>query len=242
MRSAGAPAHPAGHERPRAPANPRDGYLDRFVHRRLSWALTRLLLGTPLTPNAVTVAGVALGVAGGALIGAPGPAALLAGVVCLVTSGVLDCADGELARLRRSESRLGHWLDIVGDTLVHTAFLAGIAVRTARAGSHPGWPLLLLLGLGVLGAFAAITLSEQPERRRREIGTWEDRILDGVLSPLTTRDWYVFPVALALAGRLEWLVPAAAVGAHLFWIAVVVLLVRVSRAEGRPVPGARAPH
>ena len=55
-------------------------------------------------------------------------------------------------------------------------------------------------------------------------------MLDGVLGPLTTRDWYVFPVAFALAGRLDWLVPAAAVGAHVFWLVTLVLLARVLRA------------
>ena len=49
----------------------------------------------------------------------------------------------------------------------------------------------------------------------------------GVLSPLSTRDWYVFIVAFALAGQLEWLVPAAAVGAQVFWVAGLVALVRV---------------
>src|SRR5439155_667074 len=100
--------------------NPRDGYLDRLLRRRLSRPLTRLLLRTPVTPNAVTVVGIALGVAGGLL-------------------------------------------------------------------------------------------------------------LDRVLSPLTTRDWHVFPVVFALAGRLGLLVPAAAVGANLFWVTGLVLLLRVLR-------------
>ena len=50
-----------------------------------------------------------------------------------------------------------------------------------------------------------------------------------MLSPLTTRDWHVFPVLFALAGRLDLLVPAAAVGAHLFWVTGLVLLMRVLR-------------
>ena len=46
---------------------------------------------------------------------------------------------------------------------------------------------------------------------------WENRVIDRILSPLTTRDWHVFPVAFAALGALAWLVPAAAVGAQLFW-------------------------
>src|SRR5205814_542512 len=136
--------------------NPRDGYLDG-LRRRLSRPLTRLLVRTPVTPNAVTMIGIALGVVGGLLLGVPGVAPVVAAIVLLEASGVLDCSDGELARLRFAESRFGHWLDVTGDTVVHVAVLAGIAQRVARAGSAPGWPLLAALLLGVLGAFAMIS-------------------------------------------------------------------------------------
>ena len=210
--------------------NPRDGYLDRLVNRRCSRPLTRLLLPTGLTPNHVTVIGVALGIAGGLLLGAASMAGVLAGVVALFVSGVLDCCDGEIARIKLTESRLGHLLDIVGDTLVHAALLAGIATQLARTGAWPGNATLILLAVGVAGAFAAITWSEQTERRRHHVANaWENRVLDGVLSPLTTRDWYVFPVAFALAGRLDVLLPAAAWGAQVFWMTVAVLVWHVLR-------------
>jgi 1L-myo-inositol 1-phosphate cytidylyltransferase / CDP-L-myo-inositol myo-inositolphosphotransferase len=212
------------------PGNPRDGYIDRLLYRPLARPLTRALLPTPISPNAVTLASAAIGVSGGWLVGSGDAAGVLAGVACLVASGILDCCDGELARLRHAESGLGHVLDVAGDTLVAVALLAGIVRRLVRSGPVPGWTVLAALGLGVAGAFAAITWSEVTEPRRRRVARWENRVLDGVLGPLTTRDWYVFPVAFALAGRLGWLVPAAAVGAHVFWIVTVVLLVRVLRA------------
>jgi phosphatidylglycerophosphate synthase len=206
--------------------NPRDGYLDRLLHRRLSRPLTRRLLGTPLTPNAVTVVGIALGVAGGLLLALPGPAAVVATVALLIASSVLDCVDGELARLCHAESRLGHWLDIVGDTVVHLALLVGIAGRIAATGDAPGWTVLGTLGVGVLGAFAVVTWSEASEDRRRAAGGWENWLLDRVLAPLSTRDWHLFPLAFALAGRLDALVPAAAVGANVFWLLALALLLR----------------
>jgi phosphatidylglycerophosphate synthase len=218
----------------RALENPRDGYLDRLLHRRLSRPVTRVLLRTPVTPNAVTAVGIALGVAGGAALGLPGPAAVAAAVALLVASGVLDCSDGEIERIRFGESRLGHWLDVSGDTAVHLALLGGIATRIARSGDAPGWSLLGVLLLGILGAFATITWSEETEARRHRVPGWENRLLDGVLSPLTTRDWHVFPVLLALVGRLDLLVPAGAIGAHAFWVVALVLLRRVLR---RSPPG-----
>jgi phosphatidylglycerophosphate synthase len=210
--------------------NPRDGYLDRWLNRHLSRPLTRVLLRTPLMPNHVTLAGVLIGIWGGLLLGSPTIAGVLGGVAALVLSGVLDCCDGEIARIRFAESRIGHLLDVVGDTLVHGALLAGIAMQLARTGDWPGTGTLVALGLGIAGAFAAITWSEQTEARRHRAGdAWENRVLEGVLSPLTTRDWYVFPVLFALAGRLDALVAAAAWGAHVFWAAVAVLVWRVLR-------------
>jgi phosphatidylglycerophosphate synthase len=209
--------------------NPRDGWLDRLFRRRLSRPLTRLLIRTPVTPNALTAIGIAVGVAGGLLLGLPGMAAVVVAIALLEVSAVLDCSDGELARLRFAESRLGHWLDMAGDTVVHLAVLAGIARRIARAGSAPGSWLLAALFVGVLGAFAMISWSEATEARRRRVAGWENRLLDGVLSPLTTRDWHVFPLLFALAGRLDLLVAAAAVGANVFWATGLVLLLRALR-------------
>jgi phosphatidylglycerophosphate synthase len=210
--------------------NARDGYLDRVIHRRLSRPTTRLLLRTPLTPNHVTVIGVLIGIVGGLLVGSPSVAGVLAGIGALLFSGVLDCSDGEIARIKFTESRLGHLLDVTGDTLVHVALLGGIARQLACIGTWPGAATLGLLGLGVAGAFAAITWSEQTEERRHRVrDAWENRVLDGILSPMTTRDWYVFPIAFAVAGRLDLLVSAAAWGAQVFWVTVAALVWRVSR-------------
>ncbi len=209
--------------------NVHDGHLDRILYRRLSRPLTRLLLRTPLSPNVVTLLGIVFGVLGGLALGATSVAGVTAGVAGLIASGVLDCSDGELARLRFAESRLGHWLDMAGDTVVHLAVLGGLARRLVHGAEVPGWPVLALLALGVAGAFAVISWSEVAESRRRGAGGWENRVLDGVLGPLSTRDWYVFVVPFALAGRLDWLVRGAAIGAHVFWMVALVLLVRVLR-------------
>jgi phosphatidylglycerophosphate synthase len=209
--------------------NHRDGYLDRILHRHLSRPLTRQILRTPLTPNAVTVLGIAIGILGGLSLSVPGALGATLAVALLTLSSVLDCCDGEVARIRFSESRLGHLLDITGDTLVHLGLFAGIARRLAASGATPSTEVLTVLGLGVLGAFLVITWSEATETRRMTDPGIENRILANVLSPLTTRDWYVFPLAFALAGRLDALVPAAAVGAHVFWIVTLVVLRRVLR-------------
>jgi phosphatidylglycerophosphate synthase len=209
--------------------NPRDGWIDRIVFRRLSRPLTRRLLPSGVSPNAVTIAGILVGIAGGLLLGAPHPALVALGVVALVVSGVLDCSDGEIARLRFAESRFGHWLDITGDTAVHAAVLGGIVLGLRGSGHVPSGATLAALALGVIGAFAVVTWSELTEERRHRAGGWENRVLDGVLGPLSTRDWHVFVIGFALAGRLDRLVVGGAVGAHVFWLTGLVLVLRVLR-------------
>lgn len=207
--------------------NHRDGWLDRILHRHLSRPISSRLLAHGTNPNAVTVVGVAVGALGGLMLGFPSIFSVVLAIALLVLSGVLDCVDGELARAGFAESRLGHVLDVTGDTVVHLAVLGGIAMRLAADGvSVPAWAPWLL-GLGVLGSFASITWSEANETRRRRVSGWENRLLDGVLSPITTRDWYVFPIAFAALGRLDLLVLGAAIGAHVFWIAVAWLVWRV---------------
>jgi phosphatidylglycerophosphate synthase len=207
------------------------------VHRRLSRPLSRLLLRRGTSPHVVTAAGIAVGVVGGVLVGSAGTATVAVAVLLLLLSNVLDCSDGEIARARFAESKRGHRLDVMGDTLVHLAVLAGIARRLVADGQVPPAWAIVLLGLGVLGSFAAISWSEATETRRYEVATWENGILDAVLAPLTTRDWYVFPVLFALVGRLDWLVPAAAVGANVFWPTGLVLVRRVlSRTPKTTIP------
>jgi phosphatidylglycerophosphate synthase len=209
--------------------NPRDGYLDRLIFRRLSPPLTRLLLRARWSPNAVTVFGTLLGVVGGLSLALAWPFGATLAVTLLAASSILDCSDGELARLRHRESRFGHVLDVTGDTLVHGTLFAGIALVLGHDGAFPDRGTLIVLATGVAAAFAAITWSEATEGRRHRVAVWENRVLDGVLAPLTTRDWYVFPLGFALAGRLDALVTGAAVGAHVFWVSVTVLVARALR-------------
>jgi phosphatidylglycerophosphate synthase len=222
----------------RALENPRDGYIDRLLYRRLSRPVTRLLLRTRLTPNQITIAGTLLGIAGGAFLALPTWLGIALGVVCLMASSVLDCCDGELARLRFTESNIGHLLDVTGDTLVHGALVGGLSARLIASGQTPGWPTLAALGLGIAGAFAAISWAESVESERRSVPSIENRLLDGLLSPLSTRDWYVFPLAFAAFGRLGYFPLAAAVGAHVFWPLVLIATARALRRSREAAPQA----
>ena len=209
-------------------ANPQDGFLDRHLNRPLSRRLTRMLAPLPMSANFITVLSLLVGLVAAFCFAAGDYRRSLLGAMLLQVSAVLDCCDGELARLRFEESQLGHWLDIVGDTLVHVAVFAGIAwgMAVTEGGRVP-----LLIGAvlmaGVVPSFALVTYAEKAEVARTASRLWEGRVIAQMLMVLTNRDFSVLIFLFALLGTLDWFLWGAALGAHLFWLTLFWLLWRV---------------
>jgi phosphatidylglycerophosphate synthase len=113
------------------------------------WALQR----TPITPNQVTFLSAIVAAGACAMLALlPGHAWLIAAAVVFELSFVLDCADGQLARLRRTASPLGHLLDFLMDELKAMLVLASVAVRLW---TERGDQRFLLIGLGGLFCLAS---------------------------------------------------------------------------------------
>ena len=92
----------------------RDEPWNTFVCRPIAAVFVQLLAGTRITPNQVTLSSLCLAlVAAGLLIGVPGRAGLVIGIVVYELSYVLDCVDGMLARYRGIQSLKGHLLDFL---------------------------------------------------------------------------------------------------------------------------------
>ncbi|MFW6051289.1 MAG: CDP-alcohol phosphatidyltransferase family protein [Myxococcota bacterium] len=89
-----------------------------YVHRPLAYAFVWAVYRTPVTPNAVTLLAMLVGLTAGGLWiwGAPG--AMLAGGILLWASAILDGADGILARAKRMQSDFGRALDGSADMIV----------------------------------------------------------------------------------------------------------------------------
>ncbi len=82
--------------------------------RRIAAVIVIIINPTPITPNIVTVVSFAVNMVANyqLLNNQLGMAALL-----YFFSYVLDCADGQLARLRNSVSQFGIYLDLISDNL-----------------------------------------------------------------------------------------------------------------------------
>ena len=143
-----------------------DGLLDRrsgehwagrTYMRRISVHLTRALVGTPVTPNGLTLAMLGAGVAAGAALVAPGLAGAVLSALLVQVYLLLDCSDGELARWRRQTSPTGVYLDRVGHYLAEAALLVGAGFR-AGSGQAGGWAVL-----GCLAALGAVLIKAETD-------------------------------------------------------------------------------
>jgi phosphatidylglycerophosphate synthase len=124
--------------------------IDVWVHRPPAYVLARILMPTPVSPNSVTVGSIILGLAAGAAIFAGFPWHLQAAGMLIFSSAVLDCADGQLARLRKSSSAFGRMLDGVADLVVSTVVVGGGAWLVMRKYHEPAWVFAVASVLTVL--------------------------------------------------------------------------------------------
>ena len=94
-------------------------WFDLHFHRPLGFLWAKLFAKLGISPNAITVASIFMGVAGGALLyfGQPHLAWLnWIGMLLIIWADKFDSADGQLARLTQQYSRMGRILDgVSGD-------------------------------------------------------------------------------------------------------------------------------
>ena len=210
--------------------NPNDGLMDTLLNRKLSRPLTHVFLRTPLTPNQVTGLSFLVGLLGAGcfLLGSYGWT--LVGALLLQASTVLDCVDGEIARVKMLESPFGEWLDITLDTVVHVAIFIGVGVAVWKQVGLAAAPLLGgLLAAGALISFPLVTLAEKTETRGRARGGWEDVWIAKLVGGLASRDYSLLILASVLAGKLDWFLWTAAIGAQVFWLVLLALLWKAGR-------------
>src|SRR5437763_976907 len=97
----------------------------RLYMRRVSPYLTRALVPTRVSPNAVTGLMSVVGLGAAALISTDGVAAAVGAALLIQLQLLLDCTDGELARVRGQSSPAGVYLDRIGHYLTEAALPVG---------------------------------------------------------------------------------------------------------------------
>jgi phosphatidylglycerophosphate synthase len=144
---------------------PKDIFWNKYVARPAAAVLLVPLAKSSVTPNQVTFASLLVFAAAVAiLVAMPGHLGLLLGVLVIELSYVLDCVDGQLARLRGTSSPIGAHLDFLMDELKAFLLVAAVGVRLWWEKEAPFWMLEGLVGLvAVASAISLTTFVRRPE-------------------------------------------------------------------------------
>ncbi len=204
-----------------------EGFVDRHFNRKLSALFTRFFFRAGLSANAVTALATLIGLLAASAIAHGTYLAGLVGALLFQLSAVVDCCDGEIARLTFTESKLGEQLDLLGDNLVHMAIFAGMswAVFLQQGGWQSGvaaaWGPLALGGAAILANGLSLWLVMRA-KALRDRGAIVDPAaaarVEFLLRNMASRDFSAIVLAFALLGRLDIFLWLAAIGANAFWV------------------------
>lgn len=118
---------------------PLDAPICRYFYRPLARPLTILFLRSPLSPNAISILSILLSLAGCAIAASGDLRTHVIGLLVLLSGGIVDTNDGEVARLRLEMSKTGAWIDAMGDDMARIGLLLGMGGHVAA--THPSWPV-----------------------------------------------------------------------------------------------------
>jgi phosphatidylglycerophosphate synthase len=131
----------------------RDNFWTEWISRPPAAVLGWMLKGTRVTPNQVSFLAIAVAAGGGAtLIFWRTWLGLIVAGLLLQLAYVIDCVDGQLARIKSMASPVGALLDFMLDEVKAFLVIASAAARLYLQSHDPKW---LLIGLG--GLFVAAT-------------------------------------------------------------------------------------
>src|SRR5258708_21819276 len=131
--------------------------IDIYVHRPLAYLLARACYSLPVSPDAITGLSILAGIASAVSLLSAFPYHLQIGGLLLFGSAVLDCADGQLARMRGTSSVVGRMLD--GSADLFTVGAAAPATVWVIWRSVDCSPLLAKLAVGGLCCITMVTSS-----------------------------------------------------------------------------------
>lgn len=194
-------------------------FFDLWFYRPLAFLFVKAVYPTNLTPNQITYMSMLLGVIGGICFGVGTPAAIIAGAILLVIYDILDCSDGQLARLKKNGTRIGRILDGVSDYIVDVTVYVGIGISFAGTSEDPTFWWMLLVGAGISNVVHAIL-----------VDYYRNRFLDVVLQRTSTfeEDLAAFEIERKEMQRK---------GGHWFERILIAVYVGYSRLQSRITSG-----
>ena len=195
--------------------------------RHISKPISRVLILTPLTPNQITTMSLILGVTGSFLFLNSESEYKILGALIFLISYIFDNCDGEVARFKNLTSNFGKSFDTFVDWVVHTVFFIILGYGTAQETGNNIWLWLGMIGSigGTINYLIVTFLKPQDDvniilEEKNLPVTLKERIIF-IFRELFRADFCFIVLILALANFLWVLLPAAAIGAQVYWIMII---------------------
>ncbi len=130
---------------------------DLFFYRPIAYMLVVPLSKTPITPNQVTILSLLAGLIAAYYFSIGVASALMFAAVWYTLANILDCADGQLARIKKNGTPLGRLVDGIADYISSIAIFLGIGFGLDAQGNSQ-W--LFVVAAGISSALHAMKFDE----------------------------------------------------------------------------------
>ena len=192
--------------------------MDFWVNSYFSLKISSLLVKTSITPNALTLFGLVIGLLSAWQFSQGGYWGGLLGGLAFVGTAIWDCCDGDVARLKFMESDFGDTLDTTCDNLNNVFAFTGIMIGMAMNSgfSHALIPYTLL-GVGGSLIFYFIYFPKGGIGSFFH-GTW---IYD-LIQHLASRNFVYIAFLFGVFGHMDWFLWLSGFGSNLFAMALYI--------------------
>lgn len=150
-------------------------YFDLYFYRPLAFLFVKLIYKTSITPNQLTIISIILGICSGIMYSKGWPNGFIFGAIVFMIYNIIDCSDGQLARLKNNGTNVGRIIDGIGDYISTASVFIGIGLGFAnhQENSRFWWTLIIICGISI--AIQSIL-----------VDYYRNRFLDTVLQKMNT--------------------------------------------------------
>jgi len=211
-----------------------EGWMALHINRKVSLAVTRRLMRTAVTPNHMTGVSMLLGLMGAGCFTYPAHGMQILGALLFLSHSILDGCDGELARLKFMESRLGGVLDFWSDNIVHIAVFAAMGAAWIAVSPDSIWPWLCA-ALAVTGTATSAALvyvhTMHTEKKAGPLYTsvstsQRKSAMVRLADLLSRRDFIYLVLLLAMLNHTHWFLIMTAIGAPIYALLLIGIIWR----------------
>ena len=190
--------------------------MDIWVNSLFAAKISSFLVKTPLTPNQITLFGLVIGMASGICFTQGNYWSSFLGGLLFVFTAILDCCDGNVARLKFMESDFGEKLDTACDNIINIFVFTGIMFGIAHSqGLIQAMIPFFLLALGGSWIFYLIYFP-----RGGKGAFLKNAPIYDAIQMLASRNFIYIVLVFAIVDKLDWFLWLAGIGSNIFALSI----------------------